>query len=62
MKVDVSKVIDTLTQDDFHVAVQKLLGLHKCVAAEGDYLEGELEFYACTINKSAHTKISWKLI
>ncbi len=40
MKEAVTKVIDTLTQDDFHGAFQKLLErYHKCIAAGGDYFE-----------------------
>ena len=35
----VTRVIDTLTQEDFHEALQKLLERHKCIAAEGDYFE-----------------------
>ena len=39
------KVIDTLTQEDFHCAFQKLLERYnKCIAAGGDYLEGNLSF------------------
>ena len=42
MKEAVMKVIDTLTQEDFHGAFQKLLEWYnKCVAAEGDYFEGD---------------------
>ena len=42
MKEAVTKVIDTLTQEDFHVAFQKLLERYKkCIAAEGDYFEGD---------------------
>ena len=42
MKEAVTKVIDTLTQDDFHGAFQKLLaGYNKCIAAGGDYFEGD---------------------
>ena len=42
MKEAVKKVIDTLTQEDFHGALQKLLERHnKCIAAGGDYLEGD---------------------
>ena len=42
MKEDVTKVIDTLTQEDFHRAFQKLLErCNKCIAAGGDYLEGD---------------------
>ena len=40
MKEAVTKVIDTLTQEDFHVAFQKLLERYnKCIAAGGDYFE-----------------------
>ena len=42
MKEAVTKVIDTLTQEDFHGALQKLLERYnKCIAAGGDYLEGD---------------------
>ena len=41
MKEDVTKVIDTLTQEDFHEALQKLLEQYKCIAAGGDYFEGD---------------------
>ena len=45
MKEAVTKDIDTLTQEDFHGAFQKLLGLYnKCIAAGGDYFEGDLSF------------------
>ena len=40
-KEAVTKVIDTLTQADFHGAFQKLLELYKCIAAGGDYFEGD---------------------
>ena len=40
MKEAVAKVIDTLTQEDFHGIFQKLLEWYnKCIAAGGDYLE-----------------------
>ena len=40
MKEAVTKVIDMLTQEDFHRAFQKLLKWYnKCIAAGGDYLE-----------------------
>ena len=40
MKEAVTKVIDTLTQEDFHGVFQKLLGWYnKCIAAGGDYIE-----------------------
>ena len=42
MKEAVTKVIDMLTQADFDGAFQKLLELYnKCIAAEGDYFEGD---------------------
>ena len=45
MKEAVTKVIDTLTQEDFHGAFQKLLaGYNKRIAAGGDYFKGELSF------------------
>ena len=57
MKEASTKVIETLTQEDFHEAFQKLLELYnKCITAGGYYFEGGLEFHVCTINKSAHTK------
>ena len=39
MKEAVTKVIDMLTQEDFHGAFQKLWEWYKCIAAEGDYFE-----------------------
>ena len=41
MKEAVTKVIDTLTQEDFHGAFQKLLKWSKCIAAGEDYFEGD---------------------
>ena len=42
MKEAVMKVIDRLTQEDFHGAFQKLLEWYnKCIAAGGDYFEGD---------------------
>ena len=41
MKEVVTKVIDTLTQEDFHGAFQKFLERCKCIAAGGDYFEGD---------------------
>ena len=55
MKKAVTKIIETLTQEDFHGALQKLLERYnKCIAARGDYFEGD--FHVCTINKTNHTK------
>ena len=42
MKEAVTKVIDTLTQEDYHGAFQKLLErFNKCIVAGGDYFEGD---------------------
>ena len=42
MKEAVTKVIDTLTQEDFHGAFQKLLERYnKYIAVRGDYFEGD---------------------
>ena len=42
MKMAVTKVFDTLTQQDVHGAFQKLLERYnKCIEAGGDYFEGE---------------------
>ena len=41
MKEAVTKVTDTLTQEDFHRALQKLLERYnKSIATGGDYFEG----------------------
>ena len=45
MKEAVKKVIETLNQEDFHGALQKLLKRYnKYIAAGGDYFEGDLSF------------------
>ena len=42
MKEAVMKIIDTLTQENFHGTFQKLLEWYnKCIAAGGDYFEGD---------------------
>ena len=42
MKKAVTKVTDTLKQEDFHGAFQKLMEWYnKCIAAGGDYFEGD---------------------
>ena len=42
MKEVVMKVSDTLTQEDFNGAFQKLLERYnKCIAVGGDYFEGD---------------------
>ena len=45
MKEVVTKVIDTLKQEDFHEAFQKLLKRYsKCIEAGGDYFEKHKSF------------------
>ena len=45
MKEAMTKVIDTLTQEDFHRAFQKLLERYdKCIAAGGDNFKGDQSF------------------
>ena len=42
MKDAVTKVIDTLTHEDFHGVLQKVLERYnKCISAGGDYFEGD---------------------
>ena len=49
MKEAVTKVIDTLIQEDFLGAFQKVLERYKCIAAGGDYFEGNYSFM-CVIS------------
>ena len=45
MKEAVMKVLKTLTQEDFHGALQKLFERYnKCIAAGGDYFDGDSSF------------------
>ena len=44
IKEAVTKVIDTLTEEDLHGAFQNLLRLYKCIAVGGDYPEGDYSF------------------
>ena len=42
MKEAVTQLINTLIQEDFHEAFQKLLErYHKCFTAGGDYFDGD---------------------
>ena len=62
MKRVVMKVIDTLTQEDFHGAFQKLLEQYnKCIAARGDYFEAELSFMCLLSIKVPIQKMSGNL-
>ena len=63
MKEAVMKVIDTLTQEDFHGAFQKLLERYnKCIAAGGDYFEGNKSFMCVLAIKVPIRKKVGKLI
>ena len=44
MKEAVTKAIDTLTQEDFHGAFQKVFEQYKCIASGGDYFERDKSF------------------
>ena len=45
MKETITKIIDTISQEDFHGAFQKFLERYnKCIAAGGDYIEWDLSF------------------
>ena len=62
MKEAVTKVIDTLTQENFHGAFEKLLERYNVHCSWRRLLRRELELHVYIINKSAHTKKIWKLI
>ena len=50
------KVIDTLTQEDFYGAFQKLLEQYnRCIAAGGDYFEGDSSFM-CVLSIKVHIR------
>ena len=58
----VTNVIDTLTQEDFHGALQKLLeGYNNYIAAGGDYFEGDLSFMCVLSIKVPRRKMSGNL-
>ena len=62
MKEAVMKVIDTLTQEDFHGAFQKLLeSYNKCIATGGDYFEGDQSFTCVLSIKVPIRKMSGNL-
>ena len=50
MKEAVTKVIDMFIQEDLHGALQKLLERYnRCIAAGGDYFEGD-ESFMCVLS------------
>ena len=62
MKESVTKVIDTLTQDDFHWGLQKFLERYnRCIAAGGYYFEGDKSFMGVLSIKVAIRKKSGNL-
>ena len=62
MKEPVTKVIDMLTQEDFHGVFQKLLERYnKCISAGGDYFEGDKSFMCVQSIKVAVRKMSGNL-
>ena len=61
MKEAVTKVIDALTQEDFHWALPKLLEWYNCIAAGGDYFEGYSSFMCVLSIKVSIRKISGNL-
>ena len=57
MKEAVTKVIDMLTQEDFHGTFLEVVGTEEQVHySRRRLLRRGLEFHVCTMNKSAHTK------
>ena len=62
MKEAVTKDIETLTQENFHGAFQKLLEQHKCITAGGDYFKGNLSFMCVLSITVTIQKKVWKLI
>ena len=62
MKEAVTRVIDTLTQEDFHGVFQKLLEHYNtCIAAGGDYFEGDYSFMCILSRKVPIRKKSGNL-
>ena len=63
MKEAVTKVIDTLTQEDFHGAFQRLLERYNnYIAAGGDYFEEDLSFICVLSIKVSIRKKSGNLL
>ena len=62
MKEVVTKVIDTITQEDFHGVFQKLLEWVQVHCNRRRLLRRGLELHVCTIENSAHTKKVWNLL
>ena len=61
MKEALTKVIDTLIEENFHGAFQKLLERYKCIATGGGYFEVEKSFMCVLSIKVAIRKKSGNL-
>ena len=61
MKEAVTKVIVTLTQEDFHGTLQKLLERKAVHCSRGRLLRRGPEFHVCTLNKMLIRKKSRNL-
>ena len=62
-KEAVTKIIDTLTHEDFHGGFQKLLERYnKCIEIGGDYFVGDLSFMCVVSIKVSIRKKSGNLI
>ena len=62
MKEAVTKVIDSLAQEDFHWTFEKLLERYnKCISARGDYFEGDYSFMSVLSIKVLIRKMSGNL-
>ena len=55
MKEAVTKVIDTLTQEDFDGATQKFLEQYKCIAAGGNYFRTGVSLSDCLVLYPGHS-------
>ena len=62
MKEAVTKVLDTLTQEEFPWGIEEVIGTVQVHCSRRRLLRRGLEFHVRTIKKSAHTKKVWKLI
>ena len=63
MKEAAAKIIDTLTQENFHEALQKLLEhYNKCIVARGDYFKGDLSFMCALSIKVPIRKMSGNVL
>ena len=61
MKEAVTKVIDMITQEDFHGVPEVVGTVQQVHCNRRGLLRRGLELHVCTINKSAHTKKSGNL-